>query len=313
MTKHFLGFAFFYLGSSRFCIAVMMLVGLVVIGKASQAAWYEDHKGKDWVVHYVHLTGHDGDNDVNRRNLLIDYQACVDTHVAFGQAYNPLSVSSIPADIVSEDIELYYSSNRVLRLSQSTITFINQAACDLDTKSKRILELNSVIGSCKVDLSARKAIGACDEKAQERAPDSTLTKTAPAKMAPINLNKLPPNIRAQVAAQLARLNKLPQGPAGLNGAALVPTGSKTVANLPCTIYGAKALSTDICIAHPKSDFLIPASLMNGGIPGLLLEVNSPALTLHAVEVKKDVSVAKSFFAIPSGIKVTNVRVPREEQ
>ena len=310
MTKRLMGCSSFFMGHVKFCMVAMMLIGLTVIVKETQAARYEDHQGKDLIVHYVHLTGHDGDNDVNRRNLLLDYQACVGGHAAFGQAYNPLPASGIPPVVVSEDIELYYSSNRVLRVSQSNIYFIDQTACDLASKLKRMLELNSVIGSCKVDLNARKAIGACDEKAQERAPDSTLAKIAPAKMPPIDLHKLPPNMRAKVAAQIDQLNKSPGGPAGRG--TLLPAGSKTIENYACTIYRASALKTEVCIAHPKSSFPIPASLMNGGIPGLLLEVHSAALTLQAQEVKMEMPVAKSIFAIPSGIKVTNVRVPREE-
>ena len=310
MTKCFMDCCSFFMGHVKLCMVAMMLIGLTVIVKNTQAAWYEDHQGKDLIVHYVHLTGHGGDNDVNRRNLLIDYQACVDRHAAFGQAYNPLPASGVPSVVVSEDIELYYSSNRVLRVSRSNIYFIDQTACDLASKLKHMLELNSVIGSCKVDLNARKAIGACDEKAQEQAPDSTQAKIAPAKMPPVDLSKLPPSARVQVAAQLDRINKLPHGPGG--GGALLPAGSKAIENYACTIYRASALKTEVCIAHPKSSFPIPASLMNGGIPGLLLEVNSPALTLQAQEVKMEVPVAKSIFAIPSGIKVTNVRVPREE-
>jgi len=310
MTKRHMGCSCFFMGHVKFCIAAMMLIGLTVIAKNTQAAWYEDHQGKDLIVHYVHLTGYGGDNDVNRQNLLLDYQGCVDVHKAFGNLYNPLPSSGIPPIVEAFDMEIYYSSNRVLIVSHSTANLIDFDACALVSHSKRKLELNSVIGSCKIDLNTQKAIGACDEKAQERAPDSTLAKIAPAKIPPIDLNKLPPHMRAKVAAQIDQFNKLPGGPAGRG--ALLPAGHKTIKNYPCTIYRANALKTEVCIAHPKSSFPIPASLMNGGIPGLLLEVHSPALTLQAQEVKMEMPVAKSIFAIPSGIKVTIVRVPREE-
>ena len=312
MRKGILEFSPCSIEHAGFRIAAWILVVLALVAQDTHAAWHDDHPGDDLVVHYVYLTGYDGNNDVNRRNLLIEYQACIDRHAAFGQASNPLPPGGIPSVVVTEDIELYYSSNRVLRVSQSKIYFIDQAACDLTAKSKRMLELNSVIGRCNIDLNTKKAIGACDEKAQEQAPNSTLAKIAPAKMPPIDLDKLPPKVRAQVAAQLDRLNRLPQGPAGLYGAALLPTGGyKTIAKYKCASYRADALHTELCIAHPKSDFPIPASLMNGGIPGLLLDVDTPAMTLHAQEVKMDMAVSKSIFAIPAGIKVTNIRVPRE--
>ncbi len=313
MKKGIMGFSPCSIEHAGFRIEAWILVVLALVAQDTHAAWHDDHPGDDLAVHYVHLTGYDGNNDVNRRNLLIEYHACVGRHAAFGQPSNPLPASGIPPVIVTEDIELYYSPNRVLRVSQSKIYFIDQAACDLTSKSKRMLELNSVIGRCNIDLNTRKAIGACDEKAQEQAPNSTLAKIAPAKMPPIDLDKLSPQVRAQVAAQLQRLNKLPQGPAGLYGAALLPTGRyKTIANYKCTSYRADAWPAELCIAHPKSNFPIPASPMNGGIPGLLLDVDTPAMTLHAQEVRMDMAVSKAIFAIPSGVKVTNVRVPREQ-
>ena len=288
-----------------------IVVGLAPVAQDTHAAWHDEHPGLDLSVHYVHLTGHDGDNVVNRRNLLADHQACVDQHTAFGQPASPLPPSGIPPVIVAEDIEIYYASNRVLTVSQSTIYFIDQADCALKAKSKRMLKWNSVIGRCDIDLSTKKAIGACDEKAQEQAPNSTMAKIAPAKLPAVDLNKLSPQVRAQVAAQLDRLNRLPQGPAGLYGAALLPTGGyKTIVHYQCTSYRADALRAELCIAHPQSSFPIPAAPLNAGIPGLLLDADTPALTLHAQEVRMDMAVSKAIFAIPPGVQVTNVRVPR---
>ena len=113
----------------------MMLICLTVIVKETQAALYEDHQGKDLIVHYVHLTGYGGDNDVNRRNLLLDYQGCVDVHKAFGNPFNPLPPSGIPPIVEAFDIEIYYSSNRVFIVSHSTANLIDFDACALISHS----------------------------------------------------------------------------------------------------------------------------------------------------------------------------------
>ena len=81
-----------------------IVVGLAPVAQDTHAAWHDEHPGLDLSVHYVHLTGHDGDNVVNRRNLLADHQACVDQHTAFGQPASPLPPSGIPPVIVAEDV-----------------------------------------------------------------------------------------------------------------------------------------------------------------------------------------------------------------
>lgn len=307
--RNVMKFSIFSYGYARFRIALGILAGLALGMQDVPAAWHDEHPGADLAVHYVHLTGYGGNNDVNRRNLLIEHQACVTQHRIFGRAANPLPPSGIPPVITGHDIEIYYASNRVLVVSQGKAYFIDRAACDLRFESKRTLQLDSVIGHCDIDLSIKKAIGACDEKAHEQAPNYTLATIAPARMLAVDLNRVPPQARAQVAAQLERLNRL-QGPDRLPGSSLVQTGGfKTIAGYRCTVYRVDALSNELCVAHPESSFLIPASPMNGAVPGLLLEEKSPVMTLHAEEVRMYMAASKSVFAIPSGVTVTNVRVP----
>lgn len=302
-------FSIFSFVRARFGIAVGILAGLASGMQDVHAAWHDEHPGSDLAVHYVHLAGHGGDNEVNRRNLLIAHQACVSQHRIFGRAANPLPPSGIPPVIQSHDIEIYYASNRVLVVSQGKAYFIDEAACDLKVFApKRKLQWASAIGHCDIDLNTEKAIGVCDERAQDQAPNYTL---APASVPAIDLSRVPPQARAQVAAQLEHLTRYPGGPARAHGTGLVSTGRyKTVANYRCTIYRG-TLSEEFCIAHPESRFPIPTSPMNGGVPGLLLDTESPVMTLHAQEVRLDMAVSKSIFAIPSGVSVTNIRVPRE--
>ena len=305
-----MGFTPFPMGHTGFCIAFGIVAGMALGAQDARAAWHDEHPGSDTEVHFVHLTGHGGDNDENRRNLLIEYQACVDRKRASGLAASPLPAGGIPPVVFVADNEIYYSPNRVLLVTQNTRYFIDQAACELRAHSKKILEFGSVIGYCKIDMGTRKAIGACDEKAHEQAPNSTMAKIAPGKVPVVDLDKIPPQMRAQVAAQVERLKQLPQGSAGLPVTELVTTGGyKTIAGYRCESYRAEALRSEKCIAHPRSSFPIPAAPLNGGIPGLLLGVDSPALTLRAHDVKMSMTVSKSLFAIPSGIQVTNVRVP----
>lgn len=294
----------------KFNIVMGLFFGLALMQQVAQASWYDEHPGSDLTVHFVHLTGFGGDNALNRRNLSIEYLACVDRHEAFGKPTNPLPPGGIPPVITSQDIEIYYSPNRVLSVKQSTVYVIDQTACELQAKSKRMLLLNSAIGQCDINLNTKEAVGVCDESAHEHAPNSTLAKLAPTKAPVVDLSKLPPQIRAQVAAQINQLKQLPQGPGGANGTSLLSKGTyKNIANFRCETYRANALKSELCIAHPKSLFPIPAAPLNGGIPGLLLEVDNPALTLHAKEVKMDIAVSKYIFSIPKDIKITNIRLP----
>lgn len=311
MKKNIMGFSFLSIWHAGFCIVSSILAGLILGVQDARAAWYEEHPGSDVEVHFVHLTGHGGDNDVNRRNLLVEHQACVDRKKAFGLAASPLSAGGFPPVIFSENTEIYYASNRVLTVDQGTAYFIDKATCELTARPRRLLKLVSAIGRCDMDLGKKSAVGACDEKAQEQAPNSTMAKIVPGKIPAVDLDKVPPQMRAQIAAQVERLKQLPQGSGGLHGTAPAPSGGyKTIMGYRCETYRAEALRSELCIAHPRSPFPIPAAPLNGGIPGLLLDADTPALTLHVQDVKMNMRVSKSLFAIPGEVKVTRVPTPR---
>lgn len=294
-------------------IALGIVAGLIMTAQGAYAARNNEYPGSDVQVHYVHLTGHAGDNAVHRSILSAEHGACALALEVRGQSARALAPDAIPQIVYPQDIEIYYASNRILTVSKGVVYSIDPATCALTSKSRPILRLRSAAGLCEIDLNAKEARGVCDETAHERAPNSTFQHMAPTQAPAIDLNKVPPQVRAQVAAQIERLKQLPKGAGGQNAAALLPTGGyKTIAGYKCKSYRADALLNEVCIAHPPSPFPIPAAPLNGGIPGLLLDMDSPSLTLHAQEVRMGISVSRDMFAIPKGMKVTNIRVQVEK-
>ncbi|MHB1232073.1 MAG: hypothetical protein ACYCZQ_05765 [Burkholderiales bacterium] len=296
--------------NSNTWITLGMVAGLAMASLDVHAAWHDEHPGAELQVHFVHLTGYAGDNAVNRRNLLDEHKACVDLNRSLGRPARPLPPDGIPANAHPEDVEIYYSPNRTLTVTKGTLYKINFDTCALTAFPHHRLELHSAIGRCDIDLIQREARGVCDDRAHARAPNTTLAHLAPTEVPPVDLDKVPPAMRAQVAAQLERLKNLPQGPKNLYGAALVATGAyKDIAGYRCESYRADALKSERCIAHPHSPFPIPAASFNAGIPGLLLDMENTGWTLRAQEVRMNIWVSKDLFVVPAGLKMKSIASP----
>ncbi len=260
-------------------------------------------------VHYVRLTGYGGDNDVNRNNLIVAHQACVRTQTAFGKPAKTLAPGEIPAVISTQEVEIYYAANRTLTVKQGILHDIDRDTCALVAIPHRTAELQSSAGRCDIDLIKKTARGQCDASLHERAA------VHPAGIRPpkVDLEKVPLSMRAQVQAQVERLEQLGRAKPDTSGPAQSDAQRKTVAGLPCEVYRNEAMHAIWCIARPAASparplvpYPIPAAPLNSGISGVLLEARSPALTLQAQQIRLNTSVSVDLFAIPPDVRVNTV-------
>lgn len=291
--------------------ASIMAVILLMASRHAEPAWHDVHPGSDVAVHYVRLTGYGGDNDVNRKNLIDTYRACADLQAGLGKPVKALPPEGAPAVVSTQEIEIYYAANRTLTVKQGALYDIDRGTCALVAIPHRMLELRSAAGRCDIDLIKKEARGQCDASAHERAAALSSASAPDAKVPAIDLGKVPPRMRAQVEAQLERLKQLPgreqTAPAAESPAILQ---RKTLVNTPCEVHRHEALRSTLCIARLASSperllnpYPIPAAPLNGGIPGLLMEAKTPALTLQAQQVQLNLSVSKTLFEIPADVKV----------
>lgn len=294
-------------------IAPVMAAFLLTASHNAEPAWHDSHPGSGVAVHYVRLTGYGGDNEVNRKNLIETHKACADTQAAFGKLAKALPPEGVPAVISTQEIEIYYASNRTLTIKQGTLYDIDRGNCALIAIPHRILELRSAAGRCDIDLIKKEARGQCDAAAHERAAASSMTYAPSGKAPAVDLSKVPPQMRAQVEAQLERLKQMPRAQQDAPTAGIAATGQrKTLANTPCEVHRHEALQSMLCIAtpapspeRPLNPYPIPAAPLNGGIPGLLMAAKTPALTLQAQQVLLNLSVPRDLFAIPADVKINS--------
>lgn len=234
------------------------------------AAWHDHMPGEGLPVHYVRLSGHGGDNAVNRANLAASYKACAETQAAFGRPHEPAPV--LPPIVQTHSAEIYYAANRTLTLKEGTLHFIDPQTCALAQRPHRMLELRSRAGRCDVDLLKKEAWGECD---------------------------------AALHAKAAPVAALPASPEG---------ATRTLLGTSCQVHAVPALKSQVCVAHPAptrerplAPHPIPAAPLNGGRPGVVLDIDTPALTLQAQEVRWNLSVSPKLFDLPLG---TRMRAPR---
>ncbi len=247
-------------------------------------AWHEQQPGSDVPVHYVRLKGHTGDNEQNRKILLIEHQGCAARKAAFGLPYQPLDPSAVPLVRYSTDVEIYYAANRTLTVSQGVAHHIDLDTCALKQVTGRTLKLLSSIGGCDIDFSKKQAKGACDTNAHAQSPNiSHLTRPRP-----------PPG----------------------TGQAPLPPETKTIGNTPCQVHRHTALNSEVCVANPTpaeghalKPYPIPAAPFNGGNPGVLIDLQSRPLTLKLQEIQWNMSVSEKLFTIPADFKVISISLP----
>lgn len=106
------------------------------------------------------------------------------------------------------------------------------------------------------------------------------------------------------------INKEMRGPCATGGASAQPqpasrsfsgTGIwKTIAGQRCELYRySLAPAMEKCVARPDSAFPILAAPLHQGIPGLLLDLTSPAMSITAQQVILNLGISSKALDIPS--------------
>ena len=295
----------------------MMTAGLLLYGialtwvaSAGHAAPHDDFLGDGVRFHYVALSGHGGDNEVNRKNLQATYDACLKQGQLTGRVTK--SNQSIPIVASKISAEIYYTENRTLEILETLNHSVNVLDCGVEPFQKKIWTLRSAAGICRADLMKKIAEGMCDFQSHHRA-GGTGSRTASAASPAIDLSKIPPHARQQIeAAMKANAGVLAAGSAS---AGFVNTMQTIItAGLPCQIYLNSSLKHEQCMAafeptaspqfNPKT---VATWGLNGGLKGILLQLKSPALTLQAQNVAFNLAVTPKFFELPAGVKVIGIR------
>lgn len=292
--------------------ARLFFCGLALLWAASAvlAASHDDFLGDGVKLHHVALTGHGGDNDINRKNLQATYDACLKQGQLMGRATK--SNESIPAIASKISVELYYTENRALEILDTLNHSINVLDCGVEPFPKKTWTLRSSAGICRVDLIKKIAEGMCDIQSHQRASGAG-ARVANAGLPTIDLSNIPPLARQQIeAAMKANAGLLA---AGYSSPGFVNTMQTiSVAGMPCQIYLNSSLKQEQCMAaleSTASSQFNPKTVatwgLNGGLKGILLQLKSPALTLQAQKIDLNLAVTPKFFDLPAGVKVTSIQ------
>jgi hypothetical protein len=294
MNAHFIS----ELNRSRLGVSVFLAV-TVAAASAAPAAWSDRHPGQDVVVHYVRLTGRGFDNKWERDFLQMKYDACSERNRREGRAVTPLPEGGVPKEPAPTAIQIYYSANRTLTVTEGKIYEINFDTCALEVSPLHHLTLMSAAGLCRANLVKATAVGTCDERTHRDAPTATPQQPGMPGLPKLDKSRMTPHMRAQVEAAEVTVSMYQP-----RASSLPPTGeTRQFAGEQCAVYRHDALRDEKCIARPESGFFIPASVYNGAIPGLLLQQDSPGMAVTAQQVTMDMKVSHSLFSLPPGVKV----------
>lgn len=267
-------------------------------GLRAEPASHEAFPGTDVLAHYVKLKGHGLDNDRQLASLMDEYAACAKANELAGKPVQP--PPKLPEERLPVEHEIYYSANRTLSVKRGVLYVIDRDTCALATRKHHIHVLRSSAGKCDIDLVRNEARGECDSAAHARAPAS---RTAAAKVPAVDMEKVPPHLRARVEEQLKQMKAAQPAGSGAAGQAQ-RAGSKTVAGHQCTVYRLESVQAEKCVAHPPSPFVIPAAPYNEGLPGILLQVRQPAvIALDAERVTLNLKVSEQLFSVPRGARI----------
>lgn len=233
------------------------------------AAWHDDHPGSGVAAHYVHLTGYQTDQETARRNLLISQEACVNTKHIFGQQAQLLSPETLPRILNDSDIEIYYSAERSLTVFRPRLHTVDPADCSWKVVTNHVNTITLADGACVIEVPLNIAKGACN-------------------------GPLWPGV-----GQPSDLR--PNGPLEMS----------SVAGMPCRVHREVTLSSESCLVELDSlKGVTPApakvrrATINGGRPGLLVRIHSIVSMIDADEVRLNLSVSPSLFALPPpGVKL----------
>jgi hypothetical protein len=272
-----------------------LLVATPFLPGSSLGAWHDDHRGTAIRAHHVRLSGHGGDNALQRRLLAEEYRACAETNPKLGLPVQALPAGGIPAIISSHEIDVYYAQGRTLTAGTGTRYHLDRDNCAVVAHDHATLKIANGDGTCEVDLIRRQARGLCSAHISASGASG-------GREVPIDMSKVPEHLREQVSKNIARLR---QGrPPGTPAPAVPGTGqSRTIAGLRCDVYANAALPIEICVARPPSPFPIPAAPFNAAVPGLLLDAQSPVLTITAREVTLDMGLSSDAFDLPPDIRI----------
>lgn len=285
-------------------MAMLIAIVTTIYMQNAHAASGDAHD-KAVVAHLVHLSGYGGDNEANRKALSDKYKACADRNTLAKKKITPLPAAGIPEKALTIEDDIYYSANRTLTVKQGILYDIDFETCALVERPHHVNELRSSSGICSMDMIKKEARGQCDNNAVDTAAGSASTGSIAHKAnrkAPVfDPEKVPPEFRASLREQMERLKTLPQSP---GGAHMPATGaSKLIAHYQCEVYRDNKLDIEVCVAHPKSTFVIPAAGLNATVPGILLEAKSKALAMQANKVNMDTAVSPDMFLVPADIKI----------
>ena len=286
---------------------------LAVSANTVLAASHDQFIGDGIKSHYVALTGHSGDNEINRKNLQAAYEACLRLSQTSGKSAK--INESLPDIVTKINVEIYYAINRTLEIQNSEAHSVSTTGCAIEGLPAKTWTLRSSAGICRIDLLKKSATGMCDTKAHENARNVGLT-AANKTMPSVDLSKVPPQVRQQVEAAI----KAHSSSAGGNSAWAGYTEtmqSMTIAGKTCLGFRNSAMNQEQCMAkldaniaakpNPQTVFTMG---LNGGLEGILLQLKSPALTLSAQKVDLNLSLVPGFFGLPAGIQLNKQGSPK---
>jgi hypothetical protein len=279
---------------------MLLIASSLFVTQTACAAWHDRYAGKGVQVHHVQLTGYVGDNSTALRNLSAMHEACLQHNKTIGRASQALPANGLPAWVTALEIDIYYAANRTLEIKKSLHHFVDPASCALEAKESTNLTLFSSAGKCDVDVAKKTALGQCDS--QQHAKSSALkihenAMSAAEALAKLDLNKLPPNQRANIEASLRNLNHTAPASSSLV--------NRVVAGYQCRSFEDAALNVQRCLAQPNPQVIanlnpypIPPATLNGNKPGVLLEIKSLAVNVTAKVVAFNLAVSADLFVMP---------------
>ncbi len=263
----------------RLAAAIPVLILLGWTGQPIGALATEAASGR-LSAHHVHLLGSRGDNEVNKRDLLARYEACIVKGRLLGLAVEPLPAGGIPSIVSSEELDIYYARNRTLTITQGSLHSIGYH-CELTHLRHHMWLLRSGIGQCDVNLIERVGRNVCDGALHRAA--------APRRPGPAASKGLSPSAEAN---------------------------QRIIAATPCTVQvvaTSEAGPLELCVAdlrpapaRPIDPFPIPPAWLNSGLPGLLLSIRGPLMSVDADAVELNIQVDESMFDIPAGVTLRSV-------
>lgn len=214
--------------------------------------------------HHVRLTGDSFNEEIARRFLLGFHSTCKLLRKSNGEAWVELP-SGLPVIRPIYQVDIYYASNRAMTVLHGQSYELNRD-CSLKKRPQHRGTLTSRVGACDVDFLEHKRRGVCDAASHAAAP---------------------PHSPSPALRSLVRAPEL-----------------KTVAGQTCRTYRLEAPLIEHCVAELTaaegqvfSPAAAPPSTFNGGLGGVLLELNSPdVMTLKARAVNYNIVLPASVFS-----------------